>query len=381
MNLQLRKYIRIDNLLLIIVFMMISIFTFSNGPIMSSDTYQYISWAELLIENSFNLKNFAETELIKTPSFFYIVNTIIFSVFLLLSPENWKDFFMLLNCISVAVILINIKLILDNFTTKKMMASFAFILFMFSDILLWPSYILLDTFYTALVLSIISIYIILKSNIKYVLIVFALIILTFTKPQSLAVLIGFIMVSLLLNEKVLKIYKNYRLIISAIITLICSLFFSFIFFTDISLVLNSSEISVIKDMIFKGEVIRDRPETWFKSPESVWDTISLFYYRLYSFFQIWVQDFSLLHNLMYFILNILFILSVAIYLKKDAIKFNDENFKALSVLFLMILGGGIFHSLTLIDHDWRYKFVYVPQMCIFIVIIFDALLEKYNIKY
>ena len=131
MNLQLRKYIRIDNLLLIIVFMMISIFTFSNGPIMSSDTYQYISWAELLIENSFNLKNFAETELIKTPSFFYIVNTIIFSVFLLLSPENWKDFFMLLNCISVAVILINIKLILDNFTTKKMMASFAFILFMF----------------------------------------------------------------------------------------------------------------------------------------------------------------------------------------------------------------------------------------------------------
>ena len=96
-----------------------------------------------------------------------------------------------------------------------------------------------------------------------------------------------------------------------------------------------------------------------------------------SFFKIWVQDFSLAHNLMFFIVNFLFLLSAAFYFTKQNAKAESDNIMVLSLMFLIIYAGAIFHSMTLLDHDWRYKFAYMPEISIFISIIIYNFLSQF----
>lgn len=377
-----RAYLGIDNLSIFFVFFAVVYFTFSNGPIMSSDSYQYEDWANLLIENSFNIKSFSQHDLVSTPSYFYIVNIYIFSFLIYLSPEYWKEIFLFLNCICIGLILLNMKFIINKFVKSKIVVSLACFIYLLGDSLLWPSYILLDVIYSTFVLAIVNLYLFInKSKKLFFYMIPFLILLTMTKPQSLGIIFGFFMVFIFLNEHSFKTFIKYRLSIITITSVLSALLASFIFFTDIEVIKNNMEISLIKQMMIEGEIIRDRPETWTEEPQSTLDIMFLFYTRMLSFFKIWVQDFSLTHNLMFFIVNFLFLLSAAFYFTKQNAKAQSDNMMVLSLMFLIIYAGTIFHSMTLLDHDWRYKFAYMPEISIFVsIIIYNFLSQFVKIK-
>ena len=71
------------------------------------------------------------------------------------------------------------------------------------------------------------------------------------------------------------------------------------------------------------------------------------------------------HNLMYLTLNSLFFFSLIAYLFHKELRIPSPLFKDLTIILIFILGGALFHSLTLIDHDWRYKFPYIAPISIF----------------
>ena len=95
------------------VLLLISFYSFLNGPILSSDSFEYVNWAEGLIENSFNISKYSTSESI-TPSFFYTLNTYIFSLFIYFFSENWTTYFLFFNCFSSGLILLNIYILIDK---------------------------------------------------------------------------------------------------------------------------------------------------------------------------------------------------------------------------------------------------------------------------
>ena len=173
------------------VFLLISSYSFLNGPILSSDSFGYINWAEGLIESSFNISKYTTSESI-TPSFFYILNTYIFSLFIYFSPENWTTYFLLFNCASLGLILLNIYILIDKRNGNFFSCLLALIIFLCGDSLLWPSYILLDTFYAALTITLVNLFIFLRlSNKLYLYVVAILIFMLFLKPKSRILFISF----------------------------------------------------------------------------------------------------------------------------------------------------------------------------------------------
>ena len=361
----------------LIVFILISFYSFLNGPILSSDSFGYVNWAESLINSSFNITEYRTSETI-TPSFFYILNTYIFSIFIYLSPEKWTTYFLLFNCVSLGLILLNIYILLDRNNSYLLSSLLTLFIFIFSDSLLWPSYILLDTFYAALTISLISIFTFLRSSNKfYLYLILMLAFILFLKPQSLAIFLGVFLLAIIMDKRFFRIYMNNTKIALFGILLVFATIFTCITSDVFSLYMNSNQLDLVKEMAERGEVIRARPETWFM-PSSSLDMFILYLIRFLSFFQPWVSGFSVMHNLMYLFLNSAFIVSLFIYCFHKDLKIPYSLFKDLTIILVLILGGALFHSMTLIDHDWRYKFPYIAPMSIFIALIFNKFL--YNLK-
>lgn len=360
----------------LIVFLLISYYSFLNGPILSPDSFGYVNWAESLIENSFNISKYSTSGII-TPSFFYILNTYIFSLFIYFSPENWTTYFLLFNCLSLGLILLNIYILIDKQNGNFLSYLLALIIFICGDSLLWPSYILLDTFYAALTVSLVNLFIFLRlSNKLYLYVVPVLIFMLFLKPQSIALFLSVFLLAILLNKKIFFIYMNNTKIAIFGMPVIFATIFTCITSDPFSSYFDSSQLDLVIEMAKNGEVIRARPETWFM-PSNFLEMFFLYLIRFISFFQLWVSDFSMIHNLMYLFINSAFIVSLFIYIFHKDLKICDSLFKDLTIILVIILGGALFHSMTLIDHDWRYKFPYIAPMSIFISLTFEYYLKNH----
>ena len=123
-------------------------------------------------------------------------------------------------------------------------------------------------------------------------------------------------------------------------------------------------------------MISDRPNTFLEHSGSYNDFFKLFLVRLAYFFSVWVDGYSFSHNVLSSITIILFVFSVFLYLFNNPNNFSEYQSKVLFYALLFILMGGIYHSATVIDHDWRYRFPYIPLMSIFIVTMIDHLISS-----
>lgn len=345
---------------------------FFTSPVLSNDSYEYIGWSKAFLEDSSQILNMESYELVQ-PQIFYTFNTIIFSVFIFLSPDNWINYFLLFNCFSVAIIFLNLYIFSKKFLKSKYSLLSVPIIFLCGDIFVWPSYILLDTFYAAIVISLMNLLIFFGYKTKFAILI--LIFLIPLKPQSLAIGLGIFLIYLIFNLKIFSFYKELTAASLFLLVVIFTSVFTLIF-TDI--VLNAfgyESLSLLKEMIEEGMIIKDRFDGYYLHDGDNISTAIIFIERFFSFFQPWVLDFSLIHNLMYITLNISFYLAIFGYLAHKYLKITEKIFKILSIIFLLILGGAIFHSFTLVDFDWRYRFPYTGPMALFFGLIFDQLLN------
>ena len=76
-----------------------------NGPISDPDTYQFIRWSNLLIQNSFNLLAFYSLVEFWIPTYFYTTLILLLSILRSIFPETWQIFFLILNLFSILTIL------------------------------------------------------------------------------------------------------------------------------------------------------------------------------------------------------------------------------------------------------------------------------------
>ena len=371
-----------DNLLLLILFglpcLLVIYKVFLTGPILTNDSYEYIGWSKALIENSSNISSKYESYELVQPQIFYIFNTLIFSWFISFSPENWITYFLLFNCLSVSVIFLNLYIFSKKFLTSKYVLFSVPIIFLCGDIFIWPSYILLDTFYASIVISLMNLFIFLYNKKIFVFLIF--IFLVFLKPQSLAVGLGIFFIYFILMPKIFIFYTKFTAASLFLIVLIFASFFTLIFSDLVVNNIGSQSINLLKEFIDRGMIVKDRVDGYYLGNIDDISASIIFIRRFFSFFQPWVLDFSLMHNIMYMILNTSFCLAIFGYLFHNYFKINESIFKILSIIFLLILAGAIFHSFTFIDFDWRYRFPYVGPMTLFFGLILDQYLNYKKIN-
>lgn len=376
--------LKILYLTILFSFSLISYYNLYKGFVMSSDSLWYSDAANDLIKLNFNLLTyyFQNTHII--PSFFYTFPVFIIALLKLLFGAEWQNAFMTFNLIIVffSILLFSKSLLLLK--VRPLVISIAILFLPLSiDLLTWPRFILTDMLFSFLVVF--MVYVITKmialGNNYNFLFVLLLILMFLTRPTSLVFILVFSLFILLLKLKINYSPKLILLIVSSIF--IFTPIVLAISFQLMKFYMNSyPQISFITQMVESGMVIKGRPETWIEKPDTFFEIINLYYVRLCYFFTPYIKGFSTVHNIFNLIQTFILSLSIIIWF------FLGEKFKLINKTIMLILLITIcvagFHSFTLIDYDFRYRFPLIMPLMIIFPLAFEVYLRKIlyrNIEY
>lgn len=351
---------------ILISFLLIAYYNLNNEFVMSSDSGQFSRWADILITLNFNLYNYYVQNTFINPNYLYTIPIVLIAIFKLIFETTWQSAFVIFNLILVLFSLILFSKSLLLLKVRPLIISLAIPLLTLSvDLLTWPRYILTDTIFAFLIILIV--YFIIKSLVKkesyYFLFIFFILILFFTRPTSIPFI--FVTTVFLLVSR-LKINYVPKIVLSIILSLFIFTPFLFTFLYQLmqtNLGENAQALFIIGH-VERGVIIDDRPETWLNTPKVFLDYVFLYLFRLLYFFIPYVKSFSTIHIIINLIQPIIVFLSLAIWIKLGN-KFDNMNKSIALVLFISFCVAA-FHSFTLIDYDFRYRFpIIMPLMIIF----------------
>jgi glycopeptide antibiotics resistance protein len=135
------------------------------------------------------------------------------------------------------------------------------------------------------------------------------------------------------------------------------------------------ELNFVRNYFIEGLVIHDRPETFLAPPTTSWQFMVLTLFRLASFFQIIVANFSWSHNILNALLFVpMYFCALFAMVYTRAIWRSRGEFCALSVasFFMTVLVFAVYQSLILIDYDWRYRLPVILPLVALSAVVFDV---------
>ena len=343
---------------------------------MCGDAYTYSDWADDLIKLNFNLSDYYDQNTFFTPSFFYTVPVAVVALLKVFFGNGWQYAFFVLNLslvlfslviASKSLLIIGVRPVLISITMFILVAS--------PDLLLWPRYILSDMIFSFLVL--LGMYIVIRGfvmdKINYIGLISIVSIILLARPSSVPVLFAIFSFLMILRFHIHVKPKLILLLFTALF-IITPIIFSFLhnFFETY---LSDFELRRwIVDYANLGMIIHDRPETWISPPSSFIDITYLYFMRMISFFTPYVAGFSIIHIVLNSLEAFIIILSTTIWV------FLGGNIKAFdnTVLFILLLSISIaaYHSFTVIDYDFRYRFPLIMPLIMIFPIAMEILLKK-----
>ena len=354
--------------LVLFFFLIIAYYNLSSGYIESSDSHRFARWANSLIELKFNLMDFYKIEKAehRPHLFFFTVPVLLISLCKVIFLNHWQLAFVILNLVFIyfsliyfakSLLLIGVRPILIFISLPVIVISV--------DILIWPKYILSDSSYAFLVF--LANYFIVKSIYKdkllYKEISFIIFLLLASRPTSIPIIFSILFFILIYKLQIFSVHKNILLFIFFLFfstPLILGIFYQFIDsnFNQIP------KVDFLTRMVKIGMIIHDRPETWVDVPDSFLDILYIYFLRFVNFFNPYAENFSIVHIILNIFHTFLIILSILIwFIFGNLIKSFNKIF-----LFVIILSFSVaaFHSFTLIDYDWRYRFpLILPLLTLF----------------
>mgnify|MGYP001281796039 CR=1 FL=1 len=364
----------------IISFSLISYINLNIGFIMSSDSHAYSRWADELIKLDFNLVNFYNQNTYYRPNYIYTIPVFLIALAKIIFGAEWQYAFIIFDLVLVLSSLVIFCKILKLLNVRLLVMALTMpVLATSVDLLTWPRYILSDTIFSFLV--IISIYLTIKtivsqsSNYYQIVILFVMFL---TRPTSLPYIfsiISFMMIMKLKIEfkpKFILLFMIFLYVISpfmlATLNQIIETYFN----------INGDVLSWINSVKI-GMIIHDRPETWINSPNTFLEIVNLYYTRILFFFTPYIKSFSLIHITLNLFHAVLICISVFIWLIFG--KTFDIINKSIFLILLICVSVASFHSFTLIDYDWRYRYPIIMPLFIIIPVSLEILLKKIFSKF
>lgn len=360
------------------IFLVICIVAFQRGPISSPDTGTYVRWSHVLIEKSFNLRAFYGAVDFFTPLYFYTVTVVLVAALQLISPHEWKILFLLVNLTSIGIVLTCVFAIGRILAVRGWILCIVPLLFLAGDALLWPAYILSDTYYAAMVMLVLVFLI--KAEWQYrVALIFMLLMILITRPTAPAVLVA-VIAAMVMTQFDIHSWTRSKLAILFLSGLVAAaVFYGLVMKLSAAGWIENEQIAFIRTMVVKGQIIHDRPETWLAPSTEFFDMVLVFLVRFVSFFKPWVSSYSLSHNVANFVLISSFVMATCVFFLTEPGN-RDNLFHVQLMLIVIIFSGAIYHSATLIDYDWRYRFPYVVPMALFTALAAEQWLRRAQMK-
>jgi hypothetical protein len=138
------------------------------------------------------------------------------------------------------------------------------------------------------------------------------------------------------------------------------------------------QVLFLIEMVNAGIVIHDRPETWIGAPSSFFDLAYLYFVRFIFFFNPYAESFSSIHIILNTLQTLLILFSICLFLFSKE-KIETMN-KSVILILIISLSVAFFHSFTLIDYDWRYRFPIIVPLIMIFPISFEIILIKLSYK-
>ncbi len=366
-------------ILICLIFSIISFYHLSSGFHTASDTVRFSRWADYLIKLNFNFYDLYFSDIVNSERiapFFFTIPVFLISLCKLFFGNDWQTGFLLLNLIFLFLsLVIFIKtLLLLRIRPFIILLSFPLILISV-DILTWPRYMLSDMNFAFLVMF--SVYFITKGIIEnkfdHLIIYLILFLMLITRPSSISVISAIILFIIVSKY---EIFGNPRTVIIFLIALLIStpLLFALLYYL-IELKFNQiSQLQWLSSMVKVGMIIHDRPETWVKIPNNFIDVMNIYFLRLINFFNPYAETFSTIHIFFNIIQTFFISLSISIWLIFEKNKILGHKI----FMFIIILSffTAAFHSFTLIDYDWRYRFPIILPLIMLFPISLEMILKK-----
>ena len=364
--------------LLTICILAISYYHLSIGYIMSGDSKSYSEWADILIKLNFNLYNYYSQNTFINPNYIYTIPVLVIALLKILFGTEWQMAFLYFNLTLIIFSIIIFTKCLLLLKVRPLIISLAFPMLTLSvDLLIWPRYMLTDMIFSFLVLLLILIMIkdIVSKELSYFSLLLMIVMIFLTRPTSKPFIFAIIFFIGLT-----KIIYSSKFIIKFILTLI--LFVPFIFAIIFQLMETHMpdvpQIILLSEMVNVGMVIHDRPETWIGVPKSFFDLAYLYFIRFVFFFTPYATSFSSIHIILNILQTLVIFFSIFIFL---FFRTNIETMNKSVILILIIsLCVAFFHSFTLIDYDWRYRFPIIMPLIMIFPISFEIILIKLSYK-
>ena len=105
---------------------------------------------------------------------------------------------------------------------------------------------------------------------------------------------------------------------------------------------------------FEGVIVNDRPHTYVEIPKNIFDISKIIFLRFLSFFIFYDELFSLKHNILNsLIFATLYFLSFLTFFNFNLYETSQK--KIILIMILTVISFCFFHSILLIDYDWRYR--------------------------
>lgn len=364
--------------LLTICILAISYYHLSIGYIMSGDSKSYSEWADILIKLNFNLYNYYSQNTFINPNYIYTIPVLVIALLKILFGTEWQMAFLYFNLTLIIFSIIIFTKCLLLLKVRPLIISLAFPMLTLSvDLLIWPRYMLTDMIFSFLVLLLILIMIkdIVSKELSYFSLLLMIVMIFLTRPTSIPFIFAIIFFIGLT-----KIIYSSKFIIKFILTLILFVPFTFaiIFQLMETYMPDVPQIILLSEMVNVGMVIHDRPETWIGVPKSFFDLAYLYFIRFVFFFTPYATSFSSIHIILNILQTLVIFFSIFIFL---FFRTNIETMNKSVILILIIsLCVAFFHSFTLIDYDWRYRFPIIMPLIMIFPISFEIILIKLSYK-
>ncbi len=385
-----KKYARYFLLMSLILFIATLVFAvYRSGVVVCPDALTYGRWADDLIARQFDIIGFLKSFPVHYQMPFRIGFISVVATIKQIAGAKWMLGIVLFNLILISVFLVlTLKLVCQLTTSFVAQAFTIFLIFVSADIRLWLNYPISDVTFTTV--CVVSAFCFIKAfsfqKINWVYfggMLISMIALVTLRPTAVPILLAFFGAAVWKTGSQLsqgsKTWDRVSFSTILVLGIVTALFYVFLLnsFDKGKIDLQMGGFPVMYRFFKQGNVIDDRLYTYHQVPQTYWDFLRILADRVLMFFAVTVKDYSLLHNAM----NILFFVPSYLFCSYAFYSFlkNKRQHPAITavvVCCILIIVTTVYHSFTLIDYDWRYRFPLIPFFIILSAIGLDQWVTK-----
>ena len=354
-----------------------------SGLRLSPDSHTYIGWAKVLRDDGFDVVQYLSHNAHVSSPFFYLLPVALIAALQQIFGAAWQTAFLTVNLgLMLAMIALFRKIALGLGVRPHICAGLFPVFLVSADMLTWPHFLLSDMLFAVLVLAAVGLALVDRLFSWGVAIVGGLVLLMIlvarpSAPPAVAVIGGFMVLSGL-NLKARPKYPANAMLaaVAGIITvvLLAAIGYGWLMQSVLLERIQSEPLAYLGQMVAKGMVVHDRPDTFVAVDGGVLDIARLYGWRLLAFFSPYASSYSLTHILgNSVVLGLPMAALVAVVCRQTQL--TPRQWQAVALLLALSLGFAMFHAATLIDYDWRYRFPTVVPLLLFTAVIGEGVLR------